>query len=955
MIKLASNREAKVKFTAETGEFNNAIKQANSTLSLLRSELKQNSTAMKGAGDSVDLLTQRQKILAQEMEASRAKTAALEAKLNTAKSIFGENATEVQKLQTQLINAQTAEMRMQQELDGVNSSLQEQRSAASQAESAWGQLTSKINQQESDLAKLKNEYKNVVLEQGQTSSEAKQLASAISSLNSDLSANKQQLSNAERAADQLADAFDEAEREARDLGGGLDVTDVAIGNLAADGIGSMVESLVGLEEQTRQYRSEQAKLETAAQTQGKSIDELKGHYTDLYSITADETLASTAALNMSQMGLSVDQTNSLLNSGTGIWAAYGDSIPLDGLMESVNECSKLGTTLTGPLTDAINWASMSNQEWSNALSGNSKAQSAFNKAIKEGLPVEDAFNQALAACSTEQERQQLILDALDGAYGEMGTTYKETNADVISANEATANLTDAQAKLGEAIAPVQSQFTNLIAGGLSWLADNLPTVVPIVSGLGVAIGGLWIAFKGATIIDSVKNSMAALNAVMKANPIILIVSLIAGLVVALVGLYNTNEDFRNAVNSAWQAISGVVGGVVEWFTSTALPAIQGFISGVVGFFQGLWTTAQEVWNGIYTAVSNFVNGVITFFTNIYTTAQTIWTAIGTVIQTVVTTIQTIISTVLTVIQTVWSTIWGAISLVAQTIWTGIQTIVTTYINYVQTVISTVLNVISSIWSTIWNTVSSVASTIWNTISSVISTVINTISSVISSVLSTISGVWSSIWNTVSSVASSVWNGISSTISSIINGISSTISSVFNGVKNTVSNVWNGIKSTISGAIDGAKNVVKGGLDAIAGFFSGIKLELPKIKLPHFSISGSFSLNPPSIPHIGVEWYAEGGILNMPTVFGMNGNNLMVGGEAGTEVVSPLDKLQGFIDVAVQRNLPDNSDLVDAIEELANRVISIEINGKQMMKATASDSDRVNGSRQNLINRRLSVR
>lgn len=955
MRKLASNREAKVKFTAETGDFNNAIKQANSAMSLLRSELKQNSTAMKGAGDSADLLAQRQQLLAQEMEQSRAKTAALEAKLNTAKSIFGENATEVQKLQTQLVNAQTAEMRIQQEIDGVNSALSEQRAASSQAESAWGQLTTKIDQQESKLSGLKNEYKNVVLEQGQTSTEAKQLESQINQLNSELQENKSKLSAAERAADQLGQAFDEAERDARDLGDGIDVTDVAIGNLAADGISSAVQGLVGLEESTRQYRSEQAKLETVAKTSGQSLDGLKGAYTDLYAITADETLASTATLNMSQMGLSAEQTNSILNSGAGIWAAYGDSIPLDGLMESVNECSKLGTTLTGPLTDAINWAAMSNQDWSNALSGNTKAQAAFNDAVGQGLPVEDAFNAALAACSTEQERQQLIIDALNGAYGEMGSTYKETNADVIAANEASANLTEAQAKLGEAIAPVQSGLTNLIAGGLSWLADNLPTVVPIVAGLGTAFGGLWLAFNGAKIIDSVKTSMMALNAVMKANPIILVVSLIAGLVVALVGLYNTNEDFRNAVNSAWQAISGVVGGVVEWFTSTALPAIQGFISNVVLFFQNLWTQAQPIWQGIQLVVTTVIQGIITFFQNLFTTAQGVWTGIQAVVQTVITVIQTVITTVMTVIQTIWSTIWGAISTVVTTIWTGIQTVVSTYINYVQTVISTVLNVISSVWSAIWNTVSSVASAIWNTISSVISTVINTISSVISSVLNTISSVWSSIWNTVSSVASSVWNGISSTISGIINGISSTISSVFNGISSTVSSIWNGIKDTIGGAIDGAKNVVSSGIDAISGFFSGLKLELPHINLPHFSISGSFSLNPPSIPHIGVEWYAEGGILNMPTVFGMNGSNLMVGGEAGREVVSPLDKLQGFIDVAVQRNLPDNSDLIEAIEALADRVISIEINGKQMMKATASDADRVNGSRQNLINRRLSVR
>ena len=135
-------------------------------------------------------------------------------------------------------------------------------------------------------------------------------------------------------------------------------------------------------------------------------------------------------------------------------------------------------------------------------------------------------------------------------------------------------------------------------------------------------------------------------------------------------------------------------------------------------------------------------------------------------------------------------------------------------------------------------------------------------------------------------------------------VSTTISDVFNGVKGTVETVWNGIKSAIETPINAAKDLVGSAIDAIKGFFS-FEFKWPSIPLPHFSISGS--LNPAdwiqgiNIPHIGIEWYAKGGVLTDPTVFGFNGNRAMVGGEAGPEAILPVDTLQTYIDAAFQRN------------------------------------------------------
>ena len=148
------------------------------------------------------------------------------------------------------------------------------------------------------------------------------------------------------------------------------------------------------------------------------------------------------------------------------------------------------------------------------------------------------------------------------------------------------------------------------------------------------------------------------------------------------------------------------------------------------------------------------------------------------------------------------------------------------------------------------------------------------------------------WNGIKSVISSVVDGIKSKVSSVFNGVKSTVTSIFNGIKSTAASVWNGIKDAIIKPVEAAKNAVKGIIDKITGFFSGMKLELPKIKLPHFKISGKLSLSPPSVPHLSIDWYKEGGILTKPTVFGMNGSSLMAGGEAGKEAVLPL---KGFYD------------------------------------------------------------
>nr|DAW56531.1 MAG TPA: minor tail protein [Caudoviricetes sp.] len=260
----------------------------------------------------------------------------------------------------------------------------------------------------------------------------------------------------------------------------------------------------------------------------------------------------------------------------------------------------------------------------------------------------------------------------------------------------------------------------------------------------------------------------------------------------------------------------------------------------------------------------------------------------------------------------------------------IQPLIDAYLQNLGVALTTIATIVSTIFGAAFEVAAAIVSAAMNVIAGVITTVTGIIQTVVGVFVGIFTGNWQmaangaqTVFQGMSNIISGIMGGLQGILSGIVNGIANIFSSVFNGISTMVGNIFHGIASTIGNVMGDSKNIVSGALDAIAGFFRGIHLEFPKIKLPHFSISGTFSLAPPSVPSLGIEWYAKGAVLTQPTMFGMNGNNAMFGGEAGPEAVAPISTLTGYISDAVNNSKSDD-ELISEIAGLREDVRNMRV-------------------------------
>ena len=413
----------------------------------------------------------------------------------------------------------------------------------------------------------------------------------------------------------------------------------------------------------------------------------------------------------------------------------------------------------------------------------------------------------------------------------------------------------------------------------------------------------------------------------------------------LTGIKTFFTDTWNAIVSFF---SGILSGIYSSVTGTMTEIHNTFTNiwdSITGFLSGAWETIKNIVTVGIMAVKEIISAAFQIITlpfrfiweNCKDTVLSIWETIKSVIGEKIDAVKEKITTVTTAISNVASAAWNAISSTASSLWEGIKGTIGSKIDAAKEKVSTATSAITSVASSAWSSVSSTASSLWSTISSTVSSKISAASSAVSSATSTITSVASSAWSSVSSTASSQWESIRSTISSKLSSAKSTVSSLMSGITSTmssglssalstVSGKFSSIYSTISSKMSAARDAVGNAISALKSKFN-FSWSLPHLKLPHVSISGSFSINPPSVPHFGISWYKDGGILTRPTIFGAAGNNLLAGGEAGAEAVVPLatlwDKLETMITSVFNTASTTGGSSGEGLTSTAGRLLTLD--------------------------------
>lgn len=451
-------------------------------------------------------------------------------------------------------------------LKEITASIQENRSAFNLAKSTWDESTKtaeKLKETQKYLAEQTKDYSDKVTilsrQLDELESAENRDEKAIQNKRNQLNQAKTSLNNYKKGLEEVEEKLKSGSSRMQDYAKKLDnlgekakSAGEKMGGVstAAAGLAGAVAATVPA---TAEYRKIMASLESSSELAGYSAEETEQIYRSLYGVLADDQTAATTTANLQALGLSQEQLQNMLNGTIGAWAKYGDSIPIDGLAESINETAKTAT-VTGTFADVLNWAGTS----------------------------EDAFNAKLANCRNESERANLIMQELaNQGLMQAGQKWQENNANLVAGNQATADFQQATAELAETVAPIVTQITQIVAGLLEKFNALPPStqriigvIVLLTAALGPALSGIGSMTTG---VGSLMNGLGKLSpiikavwGVMKAHPFFAVISAITLLVTGLTTLYNKFKWFRDLVDP-----------ILDWF-SDKVSKLGGFLEGIFG-------------------------------------------------------------------------------------------------------------------------------------------------------------------------------------------------------------------------------------------------------------------------------------------------------------------------------------------------------------------------------------
>lgn len=504
----------------------------------------------------------------------------------------------------------------------------------------------------------------------------------------------------------------------------------------------------------------------------------------------------------------------------------------------------------------------------------------MSQALEEGIDwIEEYNGVADQMASVMQDNLAGQLTILKSQIQELAISFGEMLIPAIRAI-----VSRVQAFVDKLNGMSESQRKAVLTIGLiiAALGPLLVILGTVISKVGVAMQGfvklatgvkkLGVAVKAGTgIFGKLGAALGGISA-----PVLAVIAVIAVLVAAFKHLWDTNEEFRNAITAIWNGI---------------VSKIQAFCQGIVDRLNALGFE----FGSIVDVLKSLWDGLCQFLAPVFEAA---FSVVSTVLGSVLNVITGLLDVFIGLFTGNWSQLWDGVKEIFSGVWDAITGLFDTALNLLKSLAEVVFGWFGTTWETVWTSIKSFFETIWNGIIAFFSGIWNSIVSTVTAQINAVKTVVTTVFTAIKTTASTIWNGIKTAISTVVDGIKSKVSSafesvkntatsLFNGIKSTATSVWNGIKTAIVTPIEAARDKIRSALNAVSGFFSGLKLQLPHIKLPHFRVSGTLSISPPSVPHLSIDWYKEGGIMTKPTVFGMNGSALMAGGEAGSEAILPL--------------------------------------------------------------------
>lgn len=660
---------------------------------------------------------------------------------------------------------------------------------------------------------------------------------------------------------------------------------------------ALAGSFFALDAATEEYRNNQAKLNTAFQAAGLSTDAAKQAYAGFYKILGDDDTATEASQLLAKLARSEADVSKWTDIAAGVYGTFGDSLPIEGLIESANETARTGT-ITGSFADAINWASKEGETFGVTLKENTKANEEWNKAVEACESAEDYFNLALQSCGSEAERNQLIMDTLQGTYQDATNAFKENNKQIIQNRQAQVVWNDILGKTGQIAGTVKGMIIEMLGvsedgsvkansalsvlqNTLGKIADNpelIKTIAKTVALLaGLRVGGLtaklgFLHVKGGIL------SLQKAFATMKGLGITKYLS-------------NMTGGFGGLLRSVGPLVGiiAAVGGAI-YYVSTHLEQVRGFIQKTFGdeglaVFDKLWGVITQVGtaikNAFFTSGSGVLDTLKSVLPTIITTLQTgllpllpmiadlvmqivpligqlitaILPVLGQLISAILPILATLIAEILPVIVQLISALLPIIMQIVQSVLPIFIQLVNTILPILTQIIQAVLPVIIQLIQTLLPIIQQIIDTVLPVFISLLNVIVPIFQNIIQAILPVLQQLLQALMPVIQLLAEIFANVLGTALQSVANIVSS-VMQIFQGLIDFITGVftgnwsqaWEGIKSIFSGVFSGLGEIFKAPFKVIVSVINTVIRGLNKLKVPDWVPGiGGMGINIPEIP------------------------------------------------------------------------------------------------------------